>query len=93
MERQRQKGFVKNCDDSPSSDITGDFITPDYKNPNLYNHRRTSSSESVDSGISSTGSSHNSSIATTSSPQNVKTKTETNPFSSSQVRKEVKDYL
>lgn len=83
MHSQRRK----KRDDSPSPEGTIDFITPDYKNPNLYHHRRTSSSDSVDSGIGSTGSSHH------SSTRKSKKKQKPNPISSSQVRIEVKRYF
>lgn len=89
MHSQRRK----KRNDSPSPEVTIDFITPDYKNPNLYHHRRTSSSDSVDSGIGSTGSSHHSSITTPSSTRKSKKKKKPNPFSTSQVRKEVKRYF
>lgn len=94
MESHRRKLFMEKRDDSPSPDITYDYITPDYKNPNFHdNPRRTSSLDSIDSGIGSTLSFHHSTITTASLTQDSKTKTKINPFSSSQVRNKVKQYF
>lgn len=74
MKRQSREDFLNKIDDSPSPDITGDSLTCDYGITNLYNHRRSSSSDSQDSGIGSTGSSRQSSL----SSMNLETKT--NPY-------------
>lgn len=76
MKRHSREEFLNKIDDSPSPDITGDFLTSDYGNTNLDNHRRSSSSDSLDSGIGSTGSSRQSSLSSL--------EPKTNPLSSSQ---------
>lgn len=81
MKRHSREEFLNKIDDSSSPDITGDFLTSDYGNTNLDNHRRSSSSDSLDSGIGSTGSSRQSSLSSL--------EPKTNPLSSSQVRKEI----